>query len=62
MGQSMELNVVCKNCGEKTSTNFSFCQKCGAELPLVEKTHQSVQDIVLPASTKEKTDIDSIEE
>ena len=55
---NMEPYVVCKDCGEKTSTNFSYCRKCGAELALVKKMHQSTKETVLPASTKEKRDIE----
>ncbi|MHA2244781.1 MAG: hypothetical protein ACXADY_07400 [Candidatus Hodarchaeales archaeon] len=57
----MELYVVCQNCREKTSTTFSYCQKCGAKLSLVEETTQSSQEIDLPSGTQEKTDIESIE-
>ncbi|MFX1284839.1 MAG: hypothetical protein ACFFB5_14355 [Promethearchaeota archaeon] len=32
----MESYIVCKLCGEKNSTNFSFCKKCGSELPITE--------------------------
>lgn len=32
----MGLYVVCKFCGEENSTNFTYCKKCGSELPLTE--------------------------
>ncbi|MHA2244782.1 MAG: hypothetical protein ACXADY_07405 [Candidatus Hodarchaeales archaeon] len=54
----MEPYIVCKDCGEKTSTNFRYCGKCGAEIPKVKKTPQSVQ---VP-STQEKTNFNSVEE
>lgn len=54
---NMEPYVVCKDCGEKTSTNFAYCGKCRAELPLVKKIHQSAQETVLPASNEEEKDM-----
>lgn len=40
----MESYIVCKSCGKKVSSNFSCCQKCGKELPLVkQKVWQSAQ-------------------
>ncbi|MHA2244779.1 MAG: zinc-ribbon domain-containing protein [Candidatus Hodarchaeales archaeon] len=53
----MEPYFVCKTCGEKNSTNFTYCRKCGAELSVVEKTHQSAQEKYLPPSSQEKSDI-----
>ncbi len=47
----MEPYVVCKDCGEKTSTNFTYSRKCGTEIHLVKKIHQSSQETVLTAST-----------
>ncbi|UCG89868.1 MAG: zinc ribbon domain-containing protein [Candidatus Heimdallarchaeota archaeon] len=57
----MEPYFMCQNCGEKTSTNFSYCRKCGAELSSVEKTPQSAQETDLPYSMPEKAAIDSIQ-
>ena len=40
MELSMEHYVVCQNCGERISTNFSYCSKCGAEQQLKENLPQ----------------------
>ena len=54
----MEPDVVCMGCGERTSTNFSMCQKCGVELSLAELTSESPHDIYIPPTKQEKTEID----
>ncbi|MHA2244787.1 MAG: hypothetical protein ACXADY_07430 [Candidatus Hodarchaeales archaeon] len=41
---NMELYVICEDCGEKTSPNFAYCEKCGTERTLGRKTPQSAQD------------------
>lgn len=56
----MELYVVCQNCGEKTSTNFSYCRKCGAKLSLMKKIPPSSQKTSLLTSTQEKNDKDQL--
>jgi len=57
----MEPYVMCQNCGEKISTNFSYCTKCGAEISSVEKTTQSTREIDITKSIPEKAAIDSIQ-
>ena len=53
----MESYVGCKVCGEKTSTNFSYCMKCGAELLLRNGIPESSQENNLSLNTQEKTDV-----
>jgi len=56
MGPIMEPYNMCHACGEKTSTNFSFCQKCGTKVLMGNKTIQK-QKRDLPPKKQEKTDI-----
>ncbi|MFW9854284.1 MAG: hypothetical protein ACFFFG_04460 [Candidatus Thorarchaeota archaeon] len=55
---SLEQSYVCEVCGEKNSTNFSYCRTCGAELLLMEKTLQQSR---MP-STLDISNFDSTEE
>ncbi len=47
---------MCHTCGEKNSTNFSYCWKCGAELTLEPKSPHSSQEPSIQPSTQEKID------
>lgn len=41
----------CPNCGASTSEDQRFCEKCGTELPLVEKKKKSEEKTIAPSKT-----------
>ena len=56
----MEQYVVCALCGEKNSTAFSYCKKCGSELLFEEIPNQSSQKIQSQPINQEEVDIDRL--